>query len=90
MANARRQNVWVIDTTGAITASGVIKSIKLCSGADASTVSIQADDVSGAVVYQAQSALAADHYEPNVCLSVRQGFYITLTGTAPKVYLYLE
>ena len=90
MANLRKQNVWVIDTTGAITIPGCIQSIKLCSGADASTAVIQADDVSGKTCYQARSGAAADNYDPNVGIQLTGGFYVTLTGTSPKLYLYME
>jgi hypothetical protein len=90
MANLRKQNVWVIDTTGAITLPGTIHSVKLCSGADASTAVILADDINGKQCYQVQAGAAADTYEPNLDIQLNRGFYVTLTGTSPKLYLYME
>jgi len=90
MANALRQNVWIIDTTGAVTLPGTIRSIKLCSGVDASTAVIRADDSNGAICYQAKAGSAADNLDPHVYLQLRKGFHITLSGTTPKVYLYME
>lgn len=90
MANARKQNVWIIDTTGLITTTGCIHSVKLCSGVDASTAVIQNVDDAGDTIYQIQSGAAADVFEPNVELSVKTSFYVTLTGTSPKLYLYME
>lgn len=90
MANAKKQNVWVIDTTGLIALPGCVHSVKLCSGGDAATAVIQSVDDSGQTVYQIQTGANADVYEPNLELQLLQGFYVTLTGTSPKLYLYME
>ena len=90
MANVRKQNVWVITATGAVTIPGTIHSVKLCSGGDAATAVIQADNDSGATCYQVQCGANADTYEPNLDIQLNKGFYVTLTGTSPVLYLYME
>lgn len=91
MANARKQNVYVIDTTGQISDVCNIKSIKLVGNAtDASTVTIKADSTSGAVVYSARAAQNADNFDSEVCMNLQNGMYVTLTGTGPVCYIYLK
>ena len=89
MANAKKQNVWVIDTTGAITESMVIRSVKLVG--TSATLTIKADDTSGAVVYEAASdTVQAFNYDHDLGLELRQGSYVTISGTSARAYLYLE
>lgn len=90
MSNARAQNVWVIDTTGQISGSYCIDNIKLIGGSGAATLTIKADDTNGAVVYQARAAISTDNYDHDIELELKNGFYVTISGTGAKAYLYLD
>lgn len=90
MSNYRAQNVLVVDTSAAFTYAGRIESVKLIGGSGASTVTIKADDTSGAVVYQARAAIGVDNYDHDICLQVDNGFYVTMGGTGAIAYIYLE
>lgn len=89
MANTRAANVWIVDTTGAITSEVKICSIKFIAGSDASTMTIKNNASStGTVVYEV--ALASGQIVDWVEVVDRSGIYVTFTGTSPKAYLYME
>lgn len=90
MSNVRAQNVLVIDTSAGFTYAACIKNIKLVGGSDASTVTIKADDTNGTIVYSARAATNTDNYDHDLDIECKNGFYVTLTGTSSKAYLYLE
>jgi len=90
MANTRAQNVWVIDTAAQIDGSFCIDNVKLIGGSGASTVTIKADSTSGAVVYQARAAINTDNYDHDIELEVKNGMYVTVSGTGAIAYLYLD
>ena len=90
MANYRTQNVWVIDTSAQIDGAFCIDSVKLIGGSGASTVTIKADNTSGAVVYQARAAIGVDNYDNDLEIEVKNGMYITMSGTGAIAYLYLD
>jgi hypothetical protein len=90
MANTRAQNVWVIDTSGQIDGAHCLENVKLVTnGADA-TVTIKADSTSGTVVYSARAASGSDNYDHDLGIQLTSGFYVTITGTNAKAYLYVE
>jgi hypothetical protein len=90
MANTLKENVWVVDTTGAFPfdLAQVVK-VKLVAGADAATLTLKSDGVSGTVIYTIAAGAAAEKFE-EVFIRSKSGLYATLTGTAPKAYVYLR
>jgi hypothetical protein len=88
MANIYRGNVWVIDTSGQIDGRLRICGVKLMSGSDASTVTIKQNATGGDVVYEAKAASAGQNYD-RVQMELDSA-YVTISGTTPKVYIYLE
>ena len=90
MANARKQNVLIRDTTGQIDGNLKIKSIKLMSGSDAATLTMKADSTAGAVVWEMEASAANTNvFEGDLDIECPGGAYFTFTGTSPKAYVVL-
>ncbi len=90
MANARKQNVLIIDTTGQIDGDLKICSIKLVSSSDASTLTVKADSTSGAVVWAMKAGANVDATDTDIKLTLPGGAYFTLSGTSPVAYIVVE
>lgn len=91
MANARAQNVLILDTTGQVNGDLCIKSIKLMSGSDAATLTVKADSTSGTVVWEMEAGAANTNvFESELEIRLPGGAYFTFTGTSPKAYVVLE
>lgn len=85
MANATKNNVIAVDTTGYTdTRSLRIVSVKYVAGTSAS---IKATNVSGTILWE--TASTADQCDP-VSIKADDGIYVTLAGAGAKVYIYLE
>lgn len=91
MANARAQNVLILDTTGQINGDLQICSIKLMSGSDAATLTVKADSTGGTVVWEMEAGAANTNvFEQDLELRLPGGAYFTFTGTSPKAYVVLK
>jgi hypothetical protein len=86
MANTKSANVLIVDTSAQFDGVYEIKSIKYI-GAASGTASIKADSTSGTVVWE--EAGSSNVWNPDVCLRVAGGFYVTLANSA-KLYIYLK
>jgi hypothetical protein len=90
MANARKANVWVVDTTGPIADAKHVCGVKLVAGADAATLTLKSDaSTGGTVIFQIAAGASAETYN-QVQIKDLSGLYATLTGTSPKAYIFLE
>lgn len=89
MANARAQNVLILDTSGQINGNLKICGIKLKAGADTATITVKADSTSGTVVWEMSASANTQVYDADIELSLPGGAYFTFTGTSPKAYVVL-
>ncbi len=92
MAQTREGSVVRFDTTDTTydnQAKLKIAGFKLIGGADASTAIIKDTDSAGQILWQGRCAIATDLFEQINILCDRK-IHLTLTGTAPILYVYLE
>jgi hypothetical protein len=85
MANYRKNNVLVVDTSAEFDGKFVIAAINYI-GAASGTASIK-DDVTGGSVLWEEAGTANVHNQVNI--EGHNGIYVTVTNSA-KVYIYLK
>jgi hypothetical protein len=92
MSNVRSENVYIIDTSGALSDTVTIRSIKFVAGTGAASCSVKSGGSSGTVVWTAATtADAQETYNAEVWIHLPAGDspYISVSGTGAKAYLYL-
>lgn len=84
MANSRKANVLVFDTTGAVTQHITSHSIVFIPGTGSPAASIAAAD--GTTIWES----GATRVSEQVRIIEQGGITVTLAGTGTKLYIYLE
>lgn len=66
-----------------------IAGFKLVGGADASTAIVRDNDATGQILWQGKAGAAADLFE-QINIRCDKKIHVSLTGTGPVLYVYLE
>lgn len=66
-----------------------IRGVRLVAGIDAATAILRATDGSGAVLYSSKAA-AAGVDESVIPWQSQEALHLTMTGTSPELFIYLE
>jgi len=89
MANARKANVWVIDTDGALNESVRICQVKVKDAGAGATLTIKKGGSSGTVIYTSTVGSNAERIE-EVDIWIPKGSSPYVTLSAGTGYLYLK
>lgn len=80
-----------VTATGlAFTGAGVLRGVGLCAGADAATVTVHdGTDNTGAVIAKLGAGIGLSAAPFSVPVNFKTGIYLVVTGTTPRVNVYL-
>lgn len=87
MANVRKETVWVVDTTGQLSA-GVMRVCGVKLVGSSSTLTLKCDGSGGTTLYSIATGSAAEVFD-QVEFKSASGLYATITGSG-TAYIYLE